>query len=114
MQECPYDLPYPYRVIIKKAAIQSKWFWMGTLWCAAMRLAAGPLADISGKRAKEVGLAFGIQVVDLSPGGHAAAFDVRADQLDDQRPRSRMNALHPDRLRAECRAPGEGRASEAG
>src|SRR5271157_6152485 len=82
--------------------------------CGALRLAAGPLADVSGKRAKEAGLALGIQVVDLSPGGHAAAFDVRADQLDDQRPRSRMNALHPDRLRAECRAPGEGRGSEAG
>jgi len=24
IQECPYDLPYPYRVIIKKVAIQSK------------------------------------------------------------------------------------------
>src|SRR5271157_5529799 len=87
---------------------------MGTLWCAAMRLAAGPLADISGKWAKEAGLAFGIQVVDLSPGGHAAAFDVRADQLDDQRPSARMNTLQADRLGAEYRAPRQGRGSEAG
>src|SRR5271157_2237936 len=82
--------------------------------CGALRLAAGPLADVSGKRAKEAGLALGIQVVDLSPGGHAAAFGVRAEQLDNQRPRSRMNALQPDRPRAECRAPRQGRGSEAG
>src|SRR5271165_3481261 len=82
--------------------------------CGALRLAARPLADVSGKRPKEVGLALRIQVVDLSPGGHAAALDVRADQLDDQWPRSRMNALQPDRLRAECCAPRKGRGSEAG